>query len=186
MHLNLVELALRGGQHYERSVALEIEPVRLGGASFQVSLPEGVSLSVDRVAGGYLVKVALEASVYGPCLRCLKETRFDIHAEQQEFAPTTQDAWDESELSQFITNLVVDVDALAREALVLALPFQPLCDEECKGLCPQCGADLNREVCRCQEDDLDPRWEALRGLKRLEAQVEDKNGDGREKLASSS
>jgi uncharacterized protein len=165
MYVNLVELSLRGGQHYERNVPVEMEPVRLGGASFQVSLPEGVSLEVDRVAGGYLVKVSLEARVYGPCLRCLKETRLDIHAEQQEFAPTTTEAWDRSELSQFITDLVVDVDALAREALVLALPFQPLCDQACKGLCPQCGADLNLEVCHCHAEEVDPRWAVLRRLK---------------------
>lgn len=167
MQLNLVELALRGGQRYERTVPLEMEPVILGGASFQVSLPEGVSVAVDRVTGGYLVTIGLEARVYGPCLRCLRETRLEVHAEQQEFAPTTRGDWDDTELSEFITDMVVDVDALAREALVLALPFQPLCDEGCKGLCPQCGADLNREACACQAQAGDPRWDALRQLDRL-------------------
>lgn len=152
MHLNLAELALRGGQRYERTVALEIEPVVMGGESFQVSVPTGVSVVVDRVTGGYLVTVALDARVYGPCLRCLKEARLDIHAEQQEFAPSSREAWDGSDTSEFITDLVVDVDAIAREALVLALPFQPLCETSCKGLCPRCGADLNQGPCECREE----------------------------------
>ncbi len=149
MHLNLDELALRGGQHYERVFALEVEPIVLGGASFQVSVPEGVCVMVDRVSGGYLVKVALTARVYGPCMRCLKDTRLEIAAEQEEFAPTAGGQWDPAELSEFINDLVVDVDALAREAVVLALPLQPLCSDDCRGLCPHCGADLNLGPCGC-------------------------------------
>ena len=70
------------------------------------------------------------------------------HAEQQEFAPTAKDGWEETELSEFIKDLVVDVDGLAREALVLALPAQVVCSETCKGLCAHCGADLNQGAVR--------------------------------------
>jgi uncharacterized protein len=58
----------------------------------------------------------------------------------------------------------VDLEPLIREQFVLAVPYAPLCREDCKGLCPQCGADRNATACAC-ESPLDPRFAALRGLK---------------------
>jgi uncharacterized protein len=58
----------------------------------------------------------------------------------------------------------IDLEPFLREELVLAIPFAPLCSETCKGLCPQCGADLNVETCAC-EKPVDPRLAGLKGLK---------------------
>jgi uncharacterized protein len=62
----------------------------------------------------------------------------------------------------------IDLEPLFREQFVLAVPFAPLCREDCKGLCPQCGIDLNTGTCNCardEEDPVDPRLAALKGLK---------------------
>jgi uncharacterized protein len=59
---------------------------------------------------------------------------------------------------------VVDLEPLFREQFVLAVPFAPLCREDCKGLCPQCGIDRNTGTCSC-EPPIDPRLAALKGLK---------------------
>lgn len=59
---------------------------------------------------------------------------------------------------------VVDLEPLLREQFVLAVPFAPLCAEDCKGLCPQCGIDRNTATCKC-EPPIDPRLAALKGLK---------------------
>ncbi len=58
----------------------------------------------------------------------------------------------------------IDLEPFLREELVLAVPFAPLCKEGCKGLCPQCGKDLNFEICTC-ERPVDPRLAGLKGLK---------------------
>jgi len=58
----------------------------------------------------------------------------------------------------------IDLEPLLREQLILAVPFAPLCREDCKGLCPQCGIDRNFATCNC-EGPLDPRFAALKGLK---------------------
>jgi uncharacterized protein len=55
----------------------------------------------------------------------------------------------------------VDVDELVREQIMLALPLRNLCREDCKGLCPNCGADLNAGPCSCEQKEIDPRWSAL-------------------------
>jgi uncharacterized protein len=116
---------------------------------YDVLLPEGINVVVDRVAGGFLVEVKMHAKVYGPCSRCLNEVELAIRAEQKEFAPTAGGDWADSDASAFIQDLVVDVSGLSREALVLAMPDRLLCSAECKGLCAQCGEDLNRGPCRC-------------------------------------
>lgn len=61
-------------------------------------------------------------------------------------------------------NEQVDLTPLFRDQVILAVPFAPLCREDCKGLCPQCGADRNRETCDCKPP-VDPRWAALQNLK---------------------
>ena len=60
---------------------------------------------------------------------------------------------------------MIDLLELAREQIILSLPEKPLCDEECKGLCTSCGADLNEETCTCEPEPADPRMAVLAGLK---------------------
>lgn len=136
----------------------------LGGITYQVLLPEGVTVVVDRVAGGFLVGVSAKARIYGPCARCLTETVVETHAEQQEFAPTARDGWEGSDLSAFIDDLVVDVSGVTREAVVLSLPEQLVCSPGCKGLCPRCGRDLNQGECSCEPAEGDERWQKLSEL----------------------
>jgi uncharacterized protein len=147
--LDLKDLGLHGGDRHERTYSLEVDPVVLGGARYEVLLPAGVSVEVVRVAGGFLVTVSTDARVYGPCVRCLSEVTVEVRAEQQEFAPTARDGWEESELSAFIEDMVVDISGIVREAVVLALPGQMVCTSECKGLCSGCGQDLNAGACEC-------------------------------------
>lgn len=128
---------------------MDVAPVMLGGAEYRVLLPEGVDVYVNKVAGGYLVSVSGDARVYGPCARCLAEVALDVHAEEEEFAPTAGGEWEESDTSPFIEGVVVDVEGFVREAIVLALPEQVLCSEACKGLCVRCGRDLNQGACDC-------------------------------------
>jgi uncharacterized protein len=162
--LSLADLALRGGERYQRTFPLDVDPILLGGVSYHVLVPGGVRVTVDRVTGGYLVGVALDARMYGPCARCLDEAVLEVHAEQQEFAPTAKDGWEETDTSDFISDLVVDLDGLAREALVLALPAQVVCSEGCRGLCSQCGRDLNKGACSCAVGEIDDRWSRLKDL----------------------
>jgi uncharacterized protein len=58
----------------------------------------------------------------------------------------------------------IDLSFGVRESLLLALPMKVLCSEDCKGLCPHCGANLNEESCDCVAETIDPRWAELRKL----------------------
>jgi uncharacterized protein len=59
---------------------------------------------------------------------------------------------------------MIDLDEILREQIILALPMYPRCVEECRGLCPVCGVDLNKETCDCQRDEVDPRLAVLKTL----------------------
>lgn len=164
--LDLREPALRPGGEMSRVFDLEIAPVFLGGVAFSVVLRgPGVDVRVRRIAGGHLVRVAVAATVYGPCSRCLGDVALDLAAEQEEFVPSRPEEWEEGDLSPFIQDLVVDVAGLAREALVLALPTKVLCDDSCPGLCPTCGAAVGSPGCECAPAPTDERWARLAQFK---------------------
>jgi uncharacterized protein len=58
----------------------------------------------------------------------------------------------------------IDVDEIVKEQILLAVPTRMLCREDCKGICPECGADRNKGDCNCTTNDTDPRWAALKNL----------------------
>jgi uncharacterized protein len=163
--VDLRDLSLRAGERYERNFPLEVAPVLLGGVRYDVLLSNGVDVRVDRVAGGFLTGVSTEATIYGPCCRCLREVVLTIRADEQEFIPSSKDGWDETELSAFVADMIVDVSGMAREAIVLATPPRILCRDECAGLCAQCGKDLNEGPCGCPAPELDDRWAKLKDFK---------------------
>jgi len=171
--LDLRELPLKSGERTERVVAIEPYPIFLGGQRYQV-VPqgEGADVVIERLSGGCLVTVAMEASVFGACYRCLQELEQQVEARQQEFVPSNPEKWDEDDISPFVDDFVVDLVSLAREAVILALPEKLLCREDCLGICPHCGKDRNLDECHCHVEQLDPRWEKLKELGLSEADGE--------------
>ena len=107
------------------------------------------------------------------CGRCLKPVGLPIEVEFAErFTPAV--SWkdeEQHELSEEDLDLSafdgegVDLDDLVKEEIMLAMPAVMLCTEECKGLCPNCGADFNEASCDCATKQIDSRWEKLKDLK---------------------
>ena len=95
------------------------------------------------------------------CARCGKE--FDYSDEISLFAKITDKLANEDE-DEFILmeDFAIDIDEIVRSALILEMPSRFLCDEECKGLCPKCGKNLNEGSCSCDTVDRDPRWDVLK------------------------
>jgi uncharacterized protein len=117
-------------------------------------------------------KIKGEAEVL--CDRCLAPSRLPFEVEfDASFIPRESAAARGENVELLTGDLTlasyedgaVDVDELVREQILLALPTRRLCREECKGLCPKCGADLNAAECSCEQSETDPRWSALAGWK---------------------
>jgi uncharacterized protein len=98
------------------------------------------------------------------CRRCLGPARVKVDEELHLlFADATDDESDESDVYMLEPRATtVDLRAALREQWLLAVPGFALCREDCRGLCPRCGADLNLGPCQC-EPVVDPRWAALKG-----------------------
>jgi uncharacterized protein len=131
-----------------------------------VKVPAGAAVELDvrleSVVDGVLVSVALQAPLSAECGRCLDpvSSQLDLSlAELYVYEPDTAD--DEV---PFVDGDYVDLEPLLRDAIVLALPFNPLCDEDCPGLCVTCGERLADVESDHGHDDLDPRWAALAPL----------------------
>ena len=99
------------------------------------------------------IAMSLEGTMFYPCARCLAPVPFEIHLDYADDyeAPVEQEA--------------VDLVPFVEECLFIHEPYRVLCDEACKGLCPNCGANLNVEQCGCEaEGEIDPRMAALKAL----------------------
>ena len=108
------------------------------------------------------------------CDRCLAPTRAPLAVEfDTSFIPREAEAAKAENVELLAEDLglsaydgeAVDLDELVREQILLALPSRRLCREDCKGLCPKCGTDLNAGHCSCEQGETDPRWSALADLK---------------------
>jgi uncharacterized protein len=133
-----------------RSEAVEVPP----------DSPVHVRLHLERVSEGVVVRGEIDAEWRGVCSRCLAPVsdRTEVHVDEL-FEPEPIDGE-----TYLLGAEVLDLEPLVRDALVLELPAAPLCDPDCRGLCPNCGTDRNTSSCDCEPAEGDPRWAALRSL----------------------
>ena len=125
--------------------------------------PVELDLRLESVVEGVLVSGTATVQLRGECVRCLGEVSDELEIDVQElFVYPESDATDD-EASRLEGDLV-DLEPLLRDGVVLDLPFQPLCREDCQGLCAECGANLNDDPHHTHDAPLDPRWEKLRGV----------------------
>ena len=115
------------------------------------------------------VKVSVELQ----CTRCVEPLTMALEIPFEDVFVDASEERIEKDLEVPVTDLDVELVAadeldladIIREQILLNLPEQVLCKEDCKGLCPQCGANRNRQDCDCGDEDIDPRWAALKNLK---------------------
>ncbi len=163
--LDLGGLRMSAGEGRSFELAVHIEPLTLGGEPYEVApatLP--VKLDVSRMLGnGYALRLRFVAALVGPCMRCLKDAAPQIDVDSRE---VDRPGGGEELSSPYLEDETLDLAGWARDALVLALPTQVLCREDCAGLCAVCAADLNETGPEhTHERPPDPRWAKLSELK---------------------
>ncbi|WP_169164928.1 YceD family protein [Cellulomonas taurus] len=169
--LDTHELGRRPGsmRRVQRTVAA---PEDLGAEV--IGVPTGTDVELDlqleAVMEGVFVSGSARARAVGECVRCLDEVVEDVDVTLQELyvyperAAAATDAGDEEDEDlRELDGELLDVEPALRDAVVIALPFQPLCRDDCPGLCSICGAHLAEDPNHGHET-LDPRWAALSGL----------------------
>ncbi len=125
-----------------------------------ISVSDGVlTLTILKHADNLFVGGRVEITLVLRCARCLQHFRyepeilFEFSAELQEGAPARVELWEEDIVQVSKTRGAIELTRRVRDAILLAIPPFPLCKEECRGLCPICGANLNNGDCKCQRSD---------------------------------
>ncbi len=146
---------------------------------YRVTFPSPLSCNgtVVNNAGYMRMSLCVSAGYTAFCSRCLTPVsgEFSYHLEKT-VVPSgmlSNISEDEADDYAIIHDGFLDMDDELLELLELEFPQKLLCREDCKGLCPHCGADLNHEACTCKNDDIDPRMAPLRALyEKLRAEEE--------------
>ncbi len=155
------DLMYRPGEMREYHLEI-ITPERFGNA--MIGVPAGgavqVDLRLEALHDGLLASADVDTTAVGECGRCLIEMELPVQVEIRELF-----AYAETEAFEYaIRNDTLDLEPVIRDAVVLSLPFQPICQEDCLGLCPQCGVRLLDDPGHKHEVEVDPRWAALSPL----------------------
>jgi len=131
-----------------------------------------VSCHVSRMGETVFIEGEIESVAEAVCSRCLGEVRLPVRLDfRYTLVPVKESIKDNVELRTddldfgFYEGEVVDLSPLIYEQIMLQIPMKILCSEACKGLCPQCGANLNVGNCDCRKDQGDERFAVLRNLK---------------------
>lgn len=161
---DLRKLRLRSGDQARESVEIELEPLLLGGQSYEPRPnPAPAELSVTRASSGTVLELAFDVSLDGPCFRCLQDAELTLQLRLREYEATKPES--DEERTEYLDDDRLDLSAWAHDAIALALPDKILCRPGCAGLCPVCGKDLNAEPHEHVDERTDPRWAALEALR---------------------
>lgn len=174
--LDTRELGRRPGS--QRLVSFTAEaPAELGIEILGVpeGSPVGFDLRLEAVMEGVLVTGTASADLEGECARCLEPIEDEITIDFQELflydntregsAKSKDDSGDDEETDVRRTEGdLIDLEPVLRDSVVLALPFQPLCQDDCPGLCVECGARLADDPEHRHDEPVDPRWAALHDI----------------------
>jgi len=173
-------------------VFFHVRDLEVRAKSFDVDLPPGeiefldpklrqvgslaaqgkAELAVEAL-GEIRVKGHLKADIETECDRCLELSRFPLDSDFELYYRPAADGYgeeerilDEEEAEMgFYDSDGLDLKDVLREYVLLALPMQRLCKEDCAGICPVCGQNRNKLTCQCQSASVDNRWAALKNLK---------------------
>ena len=162
--VNLHELPRRAGEHKSYSLNFPA-PEAIGNPLLEIPAGEflEISFEAESVADGVLISGSVRSHAKGECGRCLEKISEDIDQKFQELF------FYESRIEENDDDLFVmdgdfaDIESPIRDAVVLAMPINPLCKADCKGLCSECGEKLELLEPGHMHEKIDPRWSGLSG-----------------------
>lgn len=159
--------------HFART--FQPEEVADEGDAYRVVTPSELAFEIHKDRDRFRLVGTAAAELELPCSRCLEPFRLPIASSfdlrylpaSAASAAVEREVDDEDLETSYYRNDEIDLNELLREQFYLALPMKPLCAEDCRGLCAQCGTNLNAGTCGCAPAWDDPRLAALKGLGRI-------------------
>jgi uncharacterized protein len=163
--VNVAALRRTPGTRRSEHRAGRIEGLRVTASHVPAAAEVDVDIVLEATDGGIVATGEVAVPWVGECRRCLTgvEGRLTVSVREL-YQPRPADHREADEAEEEIYPLIgdtLDLQPLARDAVLLNLPQAPLCRDDCAGLCATCGADLNAGSCNCPPSTVDPRWAAL-------------------------
>ena len=160
---------------YDRT--FEASAVAMPGDAYRIVAPVQIGFDIHKDKDQFRLVGTVRTELELSCSRCLDLFRLPVTLEfDQRYLPQVEASTEEeTEVAQedletsFYRDEQIDLNELLREQFYLALPMKPLCREDCQGLCPQCGTNLNTGTCECAAAWEDPRLAPLKQLKTRES-----------------
>ena len=140
---------------------------------FDFETPLKAEAKVTKAGKNLLIDGNVQVTLRFHCMRCLKEFSYPLSAAMNLMLSTSKavalaeeiELDEENTATGFFDGEEIRLSEIACEQVFLEIPFQPLCSEECKGLCPTCGKDLNLSSCHCSKEERESGFSALLNLK---------------------
>jgi len=159
--------------HFART--FQPEEVADEGDAYRIVAPSDLAFEIHKDKDRFRLVGTVAAEIELPCSRCLEPFRLPIAASfDARYLPASaasgdveREVDDEDLETSYYRNDEIELNELLREQFYLALPMKPLCGEDCRGLCAQCGTNLNTDTCDCAPVWDDPRLAALKSLGRI-------------------
>lgn len=159
--INAADLLRRPGTERDVETSVTVADLDIDDPRLPADKSVVVNLHLDSMSDGIVVDGTVQVPWVGTCRRCLMATSGTVTSEIHELyqqTVTDPDAFP-------IEGEQIDLQPLVREAALIDAPATPLCRDDCAGLCPTCGTDLNTASCDCQAPPADDRWSALDQLR---------------------
>lgn len=165
MQIHLSNISFGEDRTFRVNSEIELKSIEFQEGSFSILEKSPVALTITdtgnkvlELSGNGSIKVGI------PCSRCLSEVEVPIAYDfkrKVDLRQTEEERINDLDESSFLTGTDLDVDRLIYLEVLMAWPMKVLCKEDCKGICPNCGQNLNEGTCSCEDEPKDPRMAAI-------------------------
>ena len=167
MLINLTDVFTSEGKVKKLQKPYENDSFFWYGNQYPVSESSEISITLTNIGTGcVLVEGDLQITLTIPCDRCLQSVNVPLSVAftHQVVSPDKEDAASEEDEQNFMSGYELDIDALINNEILINMPVKVLCREDCKGICPVCGRNLNEGECGCDTFVPDPRMAAIKDI----------------------
>lgn len=176
--VSLAEVMNQVGIEHVLDVDIDMNYIKIKGSKCEIAEKKPVHL-VLKSTGERKISFSTDIDIVltCPCDRCLEPVKVEFSTSESydiKFAEDGTQTGEDIDEYCFINGYDLDVDQMVIEEVMIGFPMKVLCDEDCKGLCPNCGTNLNKCECGCDRTVLDPRMSIIRDIFRQQGSPSDK------------
>ncbi len=168
MLISLSEIMTTKDKVAKISAPLELESFEYQGDTYEFAHKDPVELTITNLGDKtVLIEGSSNISLKLFCSRCLKEITYPMNIEiskEVDFNLTEEERTDSLDETNYVIGYNLDVDILIYDEILIGFPMKLLCSEDCKGICKNCGTNLNEKTCGCDTYDYDPRMSVIRDI----------------------